>query len=521
MKKTILSAVVLLAFSLLPATALAAPEPEAPVEAWEAEPTAGPEEADAGLHMDTMADADVDAGLDLAPSPDVDAGLDMDAMADADVDPAFDLPADPEPTPAPEQEPLSPGLETTAHPAYIRGSNDMFRPGGTLTRAEICSLVYSLLEAPPPEDGTDLSFTDVSPKAWYYKYVMPLAKMGAVEGFADGSFKPAKHVTRGELVQVLCRFFEKPEGPGLTFTDVPQDHPAYEAITKASAMGWLTGYADGSFRPDNTISRAEAVALVNRALGRRADQDLLDYDGKVFLYLDLPFNHWAYYDVMEASLPHTPDVFTQETAEGPRLLENWDYYTVPEAAHKPGYHLIDGELYCMGEDGQWARNQTIGVLRFNEKGMYTTGNAELDQRLTQLVKEKTVAGDSNLANFKRLHLNLCNNYTYRAGSYLKDGQTGWEPQMALEMLKNGKGNCYRFAGLETMMARKMGFQAKGMSGDVNTGNGYVPHGWCQVEQDGKTLMCDPELQYVRGDWDLFLKDYRLVYPRYMIQGKRL
>ncbi len=218
MKKTILSAVVLLAFSLLPATALAAPEPEAPVEAWEAEPTAGPEEADAGL--------------------------DMDAMADADVDPVFDLPADPEPspTPAPEQEPLSPGLETTAHPAYIRGSNDMFRPGGTLTRAEICSLVYSLLEAPPPEDGTDLSFTDVSPKAWYYKYVMPLAKMGAVEGFADGSFKPAKHVTRGELVQVLCRFFEKPEGPGLTFTDVPQDHPAYEAITKASAMGWLTGY---------------------------------------------------------------------------------------------------------------------------------------------------------------------------------------------------------------------------------------------------------------------------------------
>lgn len=284
---------------------------------------------------------------------------------------------------------------------------------------------------------------------------------------------------------------------------------ARREINAAAARGWLNGYADGACRPDHEITRAEAVAIINRVLGRIADRTMLDGDGKVLLFVDLPLNHWAYYEFMEAALEHVH-----------LEVATWAEYTVPAASHAPGYYVIGGELYKVDEEGHWVRNETDGVLRFDGEGKYTTGNTLLDRKLSAIVRAYTVEGDSQEKNFHRLHNYVTSHYTYRAGSYLEDGQTGWEVSLALEMANNGRGNCYRFAALETMLARKMGYQARGVSGEIDTDNGFVPHGWTEIKQNGSTYMCDVEIEYVQPDWDLFMKTYATVYPRYRVKGVR-
>ena len=425
-------------------------------------------------------------------------------------------PADPTPEPEPEPEPTSepdpgpslvPGLEQEEHRVYLRGSGDLVRPEGLLTRGEAACMIYSLLEYEPEATGS-AGFSDVQPDAWYGPQVLALAEMGALWGYEDGSFRPGGGITRSEFVVILSRFFPAiPDAPD-QFTDVGEGCWARQELNAAGLRGWVKGYSDGSFRPDKGIAKAEAVAILNRVLGRTPDQALLDRDGKVLLFLDLPLNHWAYYELMEAALDHSH----LEPA-------TWAGYTVPAAAHEPGYHLIDGELYQVDGLGHWVRNQEDGLLYFGDDGKYTTGDALLDRRLSAIARTYTVEGDSLWENFHRLHLYVTTHYGYRGGSYLEEGQTGWEEEMALEMTGSGRGNCYRFAALETMLARKMGFQAWGVSGEIDTGSGFVPHGWTEIDVDGRKYFCDVEIQYVQPDWDLFMKTYGQVYDcRYRVKG---
>ncbi len=413
----------------------------------------------------------------------------------------------PEPDPTPEPEaPMVPGLEREEHRVYLRGSGDLVRPDGQLTRGEAACMIYSLLEYEPERNG-GAAFSDVSPSAWYGPQVLALAEMGALRGYEDGSFQPGGNITRSEFVAVLSRFFEPIADAPDQFSDVGEDCWARREVNAAGVRGWVNGYSDGSFQPDKHIARAEAVAILNRVLGRTPDKTKLDEDGKVLLFLDLPFQHWAYYELMEAALEH-----------GHLEPATWAWYAVPAAAHKPGYHLSGGELYLVDEYGSWVRNQADGLLYFGDDGRYTTGDALLDRRLSAIVRTYAVEGDGLWENFHRLHLYVASHYGYRAGSYLEDGQTGWEEELALEMTGSGRGNCYRFAALETMLARKMGFQAQGVSGEIDTGNGFVPHGWTEIEADGRGYFCDVEIQYVQPDWDLFMKTYGEVDSRYRVGG---
>lgn len=419
----------------------------------------------------------------------------------------------PTPTPAPDPTPITPGLETAEHVTYITGTKDMVNPDGKLTRAEAASMIYSLLESVPQWDPDEpTGFTDVRPNDWFAEKVQGLSRIGALKGYADGTFRPGKTISRAEFVVVLFRFFPMEEPSDTVFADVdPEDYPwACRQIALAADKGWIEGYAGGIFKPDDPVTRAQAVKIINRALDRTPDRAKLDADGKVLLFLDLPYSHWAYYEIMEAALPHSPVTEDVDT-------ESWLSYTVPAASRKPGYHSINGELYKVDGGGHWVRNATDGVLKFDNNGRYTTGNAALDSQLTALVKANTVSSDTLLNNYRRLYRYVVNHCNYRGGSYLLDGQTGWEPSLALEMAKNKKGNCYRFAALTTMLARKMGYQATGISGYINTGSGFVPHGWTEIRLDGKTWLCDSEIQYA-GGLDLFMKSYSGVSPHYRVKG---
>lgn len=412
---------------------------------------------------------------------------------------------------AEEEPPKKPAL-TKEHVAYIKGDKDLVRPKGKLSRAEAAVLIASLLEEPYEARETE-KFTDVKTGQWFQPQVDALTELGILHGYQDGSFRPGNKITRAEFLSVLSGFFPKTEGEN-SFSDVPSSHWAYEAVSSAVARGWVTGYEDGTFRPKGEITRAEAIVMTNRALARAADKELLAAEGKVLCFLDLPLDHWAYYDVMEAALPHEID---REAQEG----ERWAAYSVPLASREDGLHVVGNELY-LAENGRWARNQAQGVLEFGEDGRYTSGNAQLDKALAPLLKNCGEIEAGSTESLEKLYRYVISHYGYRGGSMVDLGAENWEPAMALEMVTAQKGNCYRFTALFAMLARRCGFQAKGISGEVNfnTGSGWGPHSWVEVELNGKTWLCDPDVEYVYPHMDMFLADFAKVEPSYRLNGQQ-
>ena len=118
-------------------------------------------------------------------------------------------------------------------------------------------------------------------------------------------FRPDEPITRAEFAELACSFENLTSGPPNFFSDVPSTHPYYDVINYAVARGWLQGYPDGTFRPDNFITRAEIITVVNRVLERYCDQAYVDSHLALLKnYTDLVPTYWAYYDIMEASNGH-------------------------------------------------------------------------------------------------------------------------------------------------------------------------------------------------------------------------
>lgn len=515
MKKWSVLLAVLLVLAALPVSAFAAEDEGAqPPSSSRVETPAGPDgEGSPGGEEEPVAPPEEGDGTD--PGGPVEPG-------DDPVDPDGD-PVDPDGGPVgPDgeegDEPPAdrPQLETEEHVAYIKGSGDMVRPLDPLTRAEAAQIVYSLLRQ-PPAGGAGAGFSDVPAGAWYEEVVGSLAAAGLLSGYPDGSFGPMNCISRAEYVTIFTRCFE-PREADLPFTDV-EGHWAREQLATAVSYGWLNGYADGTVRPNAPITRAEAVAIANRVLGRKGDLAALEAAGWPLQFLDISPDNWAYADIMEASLPHSH--------QGPAGGEVWTGCTVPAAQRAPGYYLVGGELYCVDSSGYYVRDRQVGVLQFDSLGRYVTGDSQLDQRLTQVVRQYAVEGDSAYNNLRRLYIYVMSRYTYRANTFVPDGASGWEARRALPMLQNGKGNCYDYAALFTMLARKLGYQAQGRSGWIRTDSwSWDEHGWTEITAGGETLLCDPEFQgvYVPGhnlNWDLFMKPYGSTPTHYRVAGRVL
>ena len=105
----------------------------------------------------------------------------------------------------------------------------------------------------------------------------------------------------------------------ITFSDVPEGYWGYEALKNAVHRGWLEGYPDGSIKPENNITRTEAILVLNRMLDRSPDKNAINNAGKILQYLDVPYGYWAYYDIMEASVPHEHSENEDGTRCGPAL----------------------------------------------------------------------------------------------------------------------------------------------------------------------------------------------------------
>ena len=204
----------------------------------------------------------------------------------------------------PDDTGVSGWLDTENHGAYLQGyPGGLFGPDDNMTRAEVAQMFYNLLLDQDVE--RTVAFDDVSPDAWYAEAVNTLGSLGMVEGVGNNCFAPERAVTRAEFTAIAMRFADLEEGGENPFSDVSESDWFYDYVVGSTQYGWITGYTDGTFRPLNTITRAEVTAITNRMLGRAADTDYVDgHADELVRFSDLTEDYWAYAAIMEATNGH-------------------------------------------------------------------------------------------------------------------------------------------------------------------------------------------------------------------------
>lgn len=210
----------------------------------------------------------------------------------------------------PDDTGVSDWLNTDDHLAYLGGYPDnTFQPEEDMTRAEAAQMFYNLLR--DQDVDTTVSFTDVAADAWYAEAVNTLATLEIVDGVGDNRFAPERTITRAEFTTMAMRFCQEiPTGENI-FSDVDQDDWFYDYVVGSIQYGWINGYPDGTFRPNDTITRAEVTTIANRMLGRAADQTYVDgHQDQLRAFPDVTKGYWAYYDITEATNAHT---YTQDS----------------------------------------------------------------------------------------------------------------------------------------------------------------------------------------------------------------
>jgi hypothetical protein len=186
--------------------------------------------------------------------------------------------------------------------AYINGYPDgTVRPDGGVTRAEVAAMLFRLLSDVDKDAPLTSEFADVEAGKWYSQAVAYLTSIGILTGYEDGSFKPNAHITRAEFSAIVSRFDESTSASDAagSFSDVSATHWAFAFIGNVVEKGWLSGYPDGTFKPQNAITRAETVTAINNMLSR--ELAMADVPADAPVYTDLSRSHWAYTDIIEAT----------------------------------------------------------------------------------------------------------------------------------------------------------------------------------------------------------------------------
>jgi hypothetical protein len=216
--------------------------------------------------------------------------------------------------------PVTPNVVFTEdHIAYIIGYEDgTFKPDDNISREEVATIFYRLLtdEIRAQYRGY-ADFTDVDDTRWSSIYIGTLQNLGIFTGYEDGSFKPEEFITRAEIAVIAAKLDANAFGGTTDFSDI-SGHWAEVYIAAAESGGLLRGYEDGSFNPDAYITRAEAVTLVNRILKR--ESDISSYRSSAVVDFPDIEGHWAYYQIIEASTPHE---YVRRNLDTTDIVEDW------------------------------------------------------------------------------------------------------------------------------------------------------------------------------------------------------
>ena len=219
------------------------------------------------------------------------------------------------------------GLNGDDHFAYIVGyPNGNVEPNGNITRAEVATIFFRLLtdETRNANSTKSNSYSDVAAGAWYNHAVSTLSAMGIVKGDSHGKFNPNAPITRAEFAAIAARFDDKANTTAVDFSDIAS-HWAKNEISAAANNGWINGYTDGTFRPNNKITRAEAMTLVNRVL-KRLPETAEDLHNDMIKWSDnSDTSAWYYLAVQEATNSHYYDLKENKHEKWSKLRETRDW----------------------------------------------------------------------------------------------------------------------------------------------------------------------------------------------------
>lgn len=221
----------------------------------------------------------------------------------------------------------TPKLNTADHFAYVQGYPDgTVKPAGNITRAETAAILFRLMDEGSRKTyySTKSGFRDVASGSWYNTYVATLNNAGVITDSSNGYFRPNEAITRAELAAMLAKFSET-TGAANYFNDVSAKYWAADAIAICAKLGWITGYPDGTFRPDKNVTRAELMAMINRATGR-APKSADAFLPGMKTWIDNTSDKWYYLDVQEATNSHSYTVKGSETWTALTSDPNWSLY---------------------------------------------------------------------------------------------------------------------------------------------------------------------------------------------------
>ncbi len=413
-------------------------------------------------------------------------------------------------------QPQTRAAEPAIHSAYVQGENGFFHPDRPITRAQMAQMLYNLGFSAPGE----ASFADVDPTQWYGPAVTQLSAV--LTGYDDGTFRPDAVATLAELVAVLCRTLE---------TDVPaaSDDAWYAPYwAAAEANGWLP---DAASREDAPATRATAVAVVNRALGRTPDRDAVDALEGVF-FVDVRPDHWAYADILEAAVEHRcgddgswlPDSWTlTPLTEGVYIDDGVGYYVEASGSlyQTPGIlewnggsylvadetgliwadnaiHPYGNTLVCCAGNGRLLQNNSFQGFYFDEAGFYTSGSDEIDGYVAEILAQSTDASMTQLEKLRAV-FDLVRGY-----GYLGRNATVYDAVMspeqasayAAKIFETGKGDCYNFTAAFYYLARALGYDATAVVGtcQYSWSNRAISHAWVEIPMDGVMYLFDPQIE---------------------------
>ena len=221
----------------------------------------------------------------------------------------------------------TPKLNTADHFAYVQGYPDgTVKPAGNITRAETAAILFRLMDEGSRKTyySTTSGFRDVASGSWYNTYVATLNNAGVITDSSNGYFRPNEAITRAELAAMLAKFSET-TGAANYFNDVSAKYWAANAIAICAKLGWINGYPDGTFRPDKNVTRAELMAMINRATGR-APKSADAFLPGMKTWIDNTSDKWYYLDVQEATNSHSYTVKGSETWTALTSDPNWSLY---------------------------------------------------------------------------------------------------------------------------------------------------------------------------------------------------
>ena len=358
-------------------------------------------------------------------------------------------------------------------PYLFLDADAMFHPNDALKKGELVQALYALLEINGVGSGY---FADVAQDDACYAAAATLKDLGLLEG---ERLHPEDEVLYGELYGILARLFPAAVQEQ-SFSSVPADSPYYPAFCLAAEKGWLR---DFSLSPYDIVPRREAARLFNQLTGRSGMQHPdLTLTGTI---ADVSSSDSYFSAIAEAVIPHNA---RREDGE-----ERWTGST-PMPLRSEGF-FFDGIAYrAIKADGSPAIGEKVGDLLFDENGIVSTGDPELDvlvrRKLAELVDPAAMSREEMLRIVYDFVLH--DSFYLRAERY-ETGETGWETTEAYRMLSTGKGNCYSYAATFWALSRAIGYETVCYSGTVGTF--HNPHGWAEITIDGVPYIFDPTLEY--------------------------